>query len=203
METIFGLHPKNASGEISVEGTARKIESPCDAIKAGIALVPEDRKLQGLILNQSVNKNISLTILDQLQNWGIMLNHAKEKALSAEFITRLGIKTSSGNNAAQNLSGGNQQKIVLAKWMATNPQILLLDEPTSGMSESEADSAIQAVRRLAEQFSMTLLVIEHNMDFVMDLCHRIMVMVEGQVMAIGTPEEIRANKQVLDAYLGN
>ncbi len=88
METIFGLHPKNASGEIAVEDKISKIKSPVDAIKAGIALVPEDRKLQGLILNQSVRKNIGLTILKKLQHFGLMLNHAKEKELSASYISQ-------------------------------------------------------------------------------------------------------------------
>ena len=182
METIFGLHPKNASGEISVEGTARKIESPCDAIKAGIALVPEDRKLQGLILNQSVNKNISLTILDQLQNWGIMLNHAKEKALSAEFITRLGIKTSSGNNAAQNLSGGNQQKIVIAKWLATNPKILLLDEPTRGIDINAKSEIYKLMKSLAEN-GMGIIMVSSELPEILAVSDRVLVICEGALTA--------------------
>ena len=93
METIFGLHPKNASGEIVVNKVMQNIKSPGQAISAGIALVPEDRKLQGLILNQTVMSNISITVLQKLQQWGFMLSNAKEKKLSSDYISRLAIKT--------------------------------------------------------------------------------------------------------------
>ncbi len=182
MEAIFGLHPKNASGEIVVENKVCKIKSPVDAIKAGIALVPEDRKLQGLILNQSVNKNISLTILQQLQHWGIMLNHAKEKALSAKYIQRLGIKTSSGNNAAQNLSGGNQQKIVIAKWLATNPKILLLDEPTRGIDINAKSEIYKLMKSLADE-GMGIIMVSSELPEILAVSDRVLVICEGTLTA--------------------
>ncbi|CAN5433988.1 sugar ABC transporter ATP-binding protein [soil metagenome] len=182
MESIFGLHPKNASGEIIVEGKVQKIKCPVDAIKAGIALVPEDRKLQGLILNQSVNKNIGLTILQKLERWGIMLNHAKEKAMSAGFITKLGIKTSSGNNAAQNLSGGNQQKIVIAKWLATNPKILLLDEPTRGIDINAKSEIYKLMKSLAEE-GMGIIMVSSELPEILAVSDRVLVICEGALTA--------------------
>jgi len=182
METIFGLHPVNASGEIMVENKLRKIKSPVDAINAGIALVPEDRKLQGLILNQSVNKNIGLTILKQLQHWGIMLNHAKEKALSASYISRLGIKTSSANNAAQTLSGGNQQKIVIAKWLATNPKILLLDEPTRGIDINAKSEIYKLMKTLAEE-GMGIIMVSSELPEILAVSDRVLVICEGTLTA--------------------
>jgi len=182
METIFGLHPKNASGEITVEKSVKKIKSPCDAIKAGIALVPEDRKLQGLILNQSVSKNISLTILQQLQQWGIMLSNKKEKALSVNYISRLGIKTPSGNNAAQNLSGGNQQKIVIAKWLATNPKILLLDEPTRGIDITAKSEIYKLMKSLAAE-GLGIIMVSSELPEILAVSDRILVMCEGELTA--------------------
>lgn len=182
METIFGLHPKNANGEIIVEGKVRKIKSPVDAIDAGIALVPEDRKLQGLILNQSVSKNIGLAILKQLQHFGLMLNHAKEKALTASYITKLGIKTSSANNAAQTLSGGNQQKIVIAKWLATNPKILLLDEPTRGIDINAKSEIYKLMKTLAEE-GMGIIMVSSELPEILAVSDRVLVICEGLLTA--------------------
>ncbi len=182
METIFGLHPKNASGEIIVEDHVRKIKSPVDAINAGIALVPEDRKLQGLILNQSVTKNIGLTILKQLQHFGLILNHAKEKALSASYIAKLGIKTSSANNAAQNLSGGNQQKIVIAKWLATNPKILLLDEPTRGIDLNAKSEIYKLMKTLADE-GMSIIMVSSELPEILGVSDRVLVICEGTLTA--------------------
>lgn len=182
METIFGLYPKTSTGVITIDGNAKKIKSPQDAIAAGIALVPEDRKLQGLILNQSVNKNIGLAVLDQLQQWGIMLNHAKEKILSSNFINRLGIKTSSANTAAQDLSGGNQQKIVLAKWLATKPKVLLLDEPTRGIDVNAKSEIYQLMRSLADE-GMGIIMVSSELPEILAVSDRVLVMCEGELTA--------------------
>ncbi len=182
METIFGLHPKNASGEIIVNKTTRKIKSPGQAIEAGIALVPEDRKLQGLILNQTVMSNISITILQKLQQWGFMLNAAKEKKLASDYISRLAIKTSSGNNAAKNLSGGNQQKIVLAKWLATNPKILLLDEPTRGVDINAKAEIYKLMKSLAAE-GMGIIMVSSELPEILAVSDRVLVMCEGELTA--------------------
>jgi len=182
METIFGLHPKNASGEIIVNKAIRKIKSPGQAIEAGIALVPEDRKLQGLILNQTVMSNISITVLKKLQQWGIIISGAKERKLASDYISRLAIKTSSGNNAAKNLSGGNQQKIVLAKWLATNPKILLLDEPTRGIDINAKAEIYKLMKSLAGE-GMGIIMVSSELPEILAVSDRVLVMCEGELTA--------------------
>ncbi len=180
METIFGLHPKNASGEIYVDKIVKKIKSPVDAINAGIALVPEDRKLQGLILNQTVKSNISVTILQKLQQWGLILSRSKEKKLADDYINRLSIKTSSANNAARNLSGGNQQKIVLAKWLATNPAILLLDEPTRGVDINAKAEIYKLMKSLVAE-GMGIIMVSSELPEILAVSDRVLVMCEGEL----------------------
>ncbi|MBL7737981.1 MAG: sugar ABC transporter ATP-binding protein [Chitinophagaceae bacterium] len=182
METIFGLHPKNSTGEIAVEGKTRKIKSPAQAIEAGIALVPEDRKLQGLILNQTIRSNISMAILQKLQRWGFMLNAKKERELAAEYIGNLAIKTSSATNAAKNLSGGNQQKIVLAKWLATHPKILLLDEPTRGI-DINAKAEIYKLMKSLVAGGMGIIMVSSELPEILAVSDRVLVMCEGELTA--------------------
>lgn len=195
METLFGLYPKLAGGEIIVGDNAKKINSPGDAIAAGIALVPEDRKLQGLILNQSVNKNIGLTILEQLQQWGIMLSSKKEKALSENYISRLGIKTASGNTEVQNLSGGNQQKIVIAKWLATHPKILLLDEPTRGIDINAKAEIYKLIKSLAAE-GMGIIMVSSELPEILAVSDRVLVICEGAVTA-DLPAEKSTEQEIL------
>lgn len=182
METIFGLYPKNASGEIRVNGKIQHVKSPTDAIRAGIALVPEDRKLQGLILNQTIRSNISITILQKIQHWGLMLNSKKEKELTNNYISQLSIKTSSGNNAAKNLSGGNQQKIVLAKWLATHPKILLLDEPTRGIDINAKTEIYKLMKSLAAE-GMGIIMVSSELPEILAVSDRVLVMCEGELTA--------------------
>lgn len=182
MECIFGLHPKNASGEIFVRGKPCRIKSPADAIAAGIALVPEDRKLHGLILNQSIKNNLSLTVLRQLERWGLMLDARKEKALTDNYIGRLVIKTSSDKNLAMSLSGGNQQKIVLAKWLATNPKILLLDEPTRRIDINAKAEIYKLMKTLATE-GMGIIMVSSELPEILAVSDRVMVMCEGEVTA--------------------
>lgn len=182
MECIFGLHPKNSSGEVMVRGKCCKIKTPADAIASGIALVPEDRKLHGLILNQNIQTNISLTVLKQIENWGFLLSKKKEKALSANYISRLAIKTSSDKNLAKNLSGGNQQKIVLAKWLATNPQILLLDEPTRGIDINAKAEIYKLMKTLVNE-GMSIVMVSSELPEILAVSDRVLVMCEGEVTA--------------------
>ena len=195
METIFGLHPKNASGEICVNKIVRRIQSPADAIDAGIALVPEDRKLQGLILSQSVKSNISITVLQKLQQWGLMLSSRKEKELIDHFIKKLSIKTSSSNNAVENLSGGNQQKIVLAKWLATNPKILLLDEPTRGVDIGAKAEIYKLMKSLATE-GMGIIMVSSELPEILAVSDRVLVMCEGELTA-NIPIEKTTESEIL------
>ena len=182
METIFGLHSKNTSGEIWVNNTKQKIKSACDAIQAGIALVPEDRKTHGLILGQTIRSNISITVLESIQKWGLILINKKEKDLTNQFISRLSIKTSSGDNVARNLSGGNQQKIVLAKWLATHPKILLLDEPTRGIDINAKTEIYKLMKSLSEN-GIGIIMVSSEMPEILAISDRVLVMCEGELTA--------------------
>ena len=195
MESIFGLHPKNVSGKIKIKQVVKIINSPVDAIKAGIALVPEDRKLQGLFLGQSVKSNISITILNKLQQWGIILHAAKEKEITNEYINMLAVKTSSGSNVVKNLSGGNQQKIVLAKWLATNPQILLLDEPTRGVDINAKAEIYKLMKSLAAD-GMGIIMASSELPEIMAVSDRVLVICEG-VLTASIPIESASEAEIL------
>jgi ribose transport system ATP-binding protein len=199
METIFGLHTENSTGEIAVDKVVRKINSPASAIGAGIGLVPEDRKLQGLILDQTVRSNISVTVLNKLRQWGLILSTAKEKELTDGYITRLAIKTSSGTTKARNLSGGNQQKIVLAKWLATNPKILLLDEPTRGIDINAKAEIYRLIRSLASE-GMGIIMVSSELAEILAVSDRVLVMCEGELTAnipIGKASEVEILKYAI------
>ncbi|HEX6847186.1 MAG TPA: sugar ABC transporter ATP-binding protein, partial [Chitinophagaceae bacterium] len=182
LETIFGLHPKTGSGTIHIINKEVKIKSPAQAIDAGIALVPEDRKLHGLILNQTVRSNISITVLKQLERWGILLSSSKEKELSQNYIRQLNIKTASDTAAAKSLSGGNQQKIVLAKWLVTKPQILLLDEPTRGIDINAKAEIYKLMKSLAAQ-GMGIVMVSSELPEILTVSDRVLVLCEGQLTA--------------------
>jgi ribose transport system ATP-binding protein len=182
VETIFGLHPKRASGNIFVNEQPVHIQTPIQAIRQGIALVPEDRKAHGLILDQKIKNNISITVLNQLEKWGIILHNKKEIQLSKDYIQQLGIKTYSENNIAGNLSGGNQQKIVLAKWLATQPRILLLDEPTRGIDINARFEIYNLMKKLAAA-GMAILLVSSELPEILTASDRVLVMAEGRLTA--------------------
>jgi len=182
MELIFGLHPKNGSGMISVNGKPEKIKSPGQAIAAGVALVPEDRKLHGLVVNQTVASNISITVLHRLERWGLLLSAKKEKALTRNYIGQLGIKTRSEKTIVKNLSGGNQQKIVLAKWLATRPKILLMDEPTRGIDINAKSEIYKLMKSLVAQ-GLGIVMVSSELPEILAVSDRILVLCEGQLTA--------------------
>jgi len=181
LETIFGLHPGLSSGNIFVEGRKLKIQQPADAIKAGIVLLPEDRKKDGLVLGMEVKKNISLPALAQVEVMGI-LNNKKEAALAKKYIQQLGIKASSENQITKNLSGGNQQKIVLAKWLERNPKILLLDEPTRGIDVNAKNEMYRLMHELAAK-GMGIIMVSSELTEILAVSNRILVMAEGKITA--------------------
>ncbi len=182
IETIFGLHPRLGSGIMMVEGELKKINSPARAIASGIMLVPEDRKLQGLCLGLGVKKNISVTVLKQLEENGIFLNARKEAALAKNYIEQLNIKTASHNTLSKNLSGGNQQKIVIAKWLAKNPKVLLLDEPTRGIDVGAKSEIYKLIKDLAAG-GVGVIVVSSEIPEILALANRVLVMSEGEITA--------------------
>ncbi|MFD1770790.1 sugar ABC transporter ATP-binding protein [Sphingobacterium suaedae] len=188
METLFGQHPRHTSGEIYVNDIRRKIRSAADATRSGIALVPEDRKKDGLILGLDVKKNIELTTLKDLESAIGLLDMNKEQDLADLYITNLRIKTSSCSQLAGNLSGGNQQKIVLAKWLATHPTILLLDEPTRGIDIHAKNEIYKLMISLAEK-GIGIIMVSSELPEILAVSDRILVMAEGKITA-----ELRTNE---------
>ena len=142
MKSIFGLMPKS-TGDIYLEGKKVTINSPIDAMKNGIALVPENRKLEGLYLVQSVRFNSTIEVLNEFIK-GIFVDNSKEREITQEYIDKMATKTPSQEQAIGNLSGGNQQKVLIGRWLATHPKILILDEPTRGVDVG-AKSEIYAI----------------------------------------------------------
>lgn len=179
LETIFGLHPAQASGDIRMGGQAVCCDSPAHAIAAGLALVPEDRKRDGLVLGLGVKNNISLTTLEKMERLGT-LDDGKECELAEYYINELRIKTTSKEEKAKNLSGGNQQKIVLAKWLATRPKVLLLDEPTRGIDINAKTEIYKLIIRLAND-GLGILMVSSELPEILAISDRILVMSEGRL----------------------
>jgi ribose transport system ATP-binding protein len=186
---LFGLEPA-ASGAITVKGERRTIGSPSEAKALGIALVPEDRRRQGLILTHSLESNIELPILDRLGK-SIFVDRSRARTTAERLIRRLGIKASSREAPANSLSGGNQQKVVLAKWLATEPDILIMDEPTAGIDIGSKGEVLRLVRELAAE-GKSIIFISSELAELLAVSDRIAVMVSGVLTEIVEPVTLTA-----------
>ena len=176
IETIFGVLPP-VGGECWVAGELVSIRSPRDAIRAGLALAPEDRKQQGLVLEMMVRENLSLASLSRDQRKGF-LNLKKETEISEEMIRKMRIKTPSDRQVVRYLSGGNQQKVVLGKWLAMRPRVLLLDEPTRGIDVGAKQEIYGLMEELARD-GVAILFVSSEMEEVIGMSDRAIVMHEG------------------------
>ncbi|MCD6050226.1 MAG: sugar transporter ATP-binding protein [Verrucomicrobia bacterium] len=185
--TLFGVTPAQG-GTIEVAGKETKIGSPIDAIAAGLALVPEDRKQQGVILEMAVRENLSLASLLRDQKSGF-LNRAKENEISRQMIEQMKVKTPSEGQLVQFLSGGNQQKVVLGKWLAMNPKVLLLDEPTRGIDVGAKSEIYGLMEELAGE-GMAILFVSSDMEEVLGMSDRALVMHEGCITGELAREEL-------------
>jgi len=178
LETIFGMHPDQSSGQVLWHGREARIRLPEDAIELGIGFVPEDRKQQGLILSMSVGANISLANLKLTERF-LFLSDRLEKQLATDDISRLKIRTASIWQSVENLSGGNQQKVVIAKWLATKPKVLLLDEPTRGIDVSAKNEIYKLISELA-QASLGIVMVSSELPEILAISDRIIVLAEGK-----------------------
>ncbi len=174
---VAGIDPV-ATGEIRVAGTPIQIGSPKDAINARIALVPEARATQGVIGAHSVAENITMAVLDQVSA-GPVVNARAVRETADHQIRHLSIKTASRDHAVSTLSGGNQQKVVIGKWLAADPDILILDEPTAGIDIGSKSEIIRLVRDLAKS-GKAVLMISSELSELLTACDRIVVMSEGR-----------------------
>ncbi len=187
MKCIFGL-TKDYKGEIEIDGKPVHIKNPIEAMKQGIALVPEDRKLEALYKVQSVQYNSTIEVLGDFIK-GIFVDSAKEEAITQKYIDMLSTKTSSQEQLAGNLSGGNQQKVIIGRWLATNPKILILDEPTRGVDVG-AKSEIYAIMNELVKNGMSIIMISSEMPEIINMSDRIYVMNEGTITGCLNRDEV-------------
>jgi ribose transport system ATP-binding protein len=185
-QSIFGVD-SNLSGKISIEGKPIKINNSKEAIKNGIYLVPEDRRNTGLILDFTIRENITLPSLEKFSKTSLISKKA-ECVVSKEMCEKLNVKTPSIETNVSNLSGGNQQKVVLAKWLSLNPKLLIFDEPTRGIDVGAKSEIYQLMRKLAEQ-GVAIMMISSDMEEILGESDRIAVMHEGTITGILSREE--------------
>jgi ABC-type sugar transport system ATPase subunit len=178
-QAIFGLD-LGARGKIEVLGKPLRLGEPRLAMRLGLALVPEDRKRQGLVLGMGGRANFSLAILDRLSRLGL-LDHRSERRQTEDYFDRLHVKTPSIDAAVETLSGGNQQKVVLAKWLARNARVLIVDEPTRGVDVGTKVAIHQIIDGLARQ-GLAVMLISSEMPEILGLSTRILVMREGRIV---------------------
>lgn len=180
-QAIFGVDA-SLSGTISLEGKSIRISSARDAIKTGIYLIPEDRRNSGLILDVPIRENITLPALSRYASAGLVNNEAECK-ISKEMCRKLNVKAPSIESRAVNLSGGNQQKVVLAKWLSLNPKFLIFDEPTRGIDVGAKAEIYQLMRDLAES-GVAIVMISSDMEEILGESDRVAVMHEGAITGI-------------------
>jgi ribose transport system ATP-binding protein len=188
LQAIFGID-RPLSGTVRVAGKTTRTESPGDAIQSGVALVPEDRKLQGVILEMSIRHNIGLASLRQHARGGMWLNFSEEKRQSADMSQRLMIKAPSDAAQVGNLSGGNQQKVVLGKWLSLAPRVLMLDEPTRGIDVGAKQEIYHLMDRLAGE-GIAILFASGELEEIIGMSDRALVMHEGRIMGELSREEL-------------
>jgi len=176
---IFG-QDRLIAGSVMIDGAEIKLRSPADAIAAGIGLAPEERKSQALLLMRSVAENVTLCVPDRVSRFGF-LSRAAELIIANEQVERMRVKTPSLDQLVSNLSGGNQQKVVLGRWLARAPRVLILDEPTRGIDVGAKAEIYRLIAELAAS-GIALLVISSELPELIGLSDRILVMAGGRIV---------------------
>ncbi|RYG33021.1 sugar ABC transporter ATP-binding protein [bacterium] len=177
-EALFGTTPA-VGGEISLDGKVLRIRDAADAILAGIYLAPEDRRKHGLVVEMNVRENTTLPDLKEYSAGGL-ISRAKESVVAERMKTSLGIKAHTVEATAKGLSGGNQQKIVLARWLAMRPKVLIFDEPTRGIDVGAKAEIYALMRKVADE-GVAVMMISSDMEEVLGVSDRILVMHEGRI----------------------
>jgi ribose transport system ATP-binding protein len=186
LEAIFGIR-QVTNGDIYLGGERIEIDNPAKAIKNGIGFIPEDRKAQGLFLNMGVRQNIVLAALNFLTRFGVVLQK-RTKELATSLVEQLDIRTPGLGQKVRNLSGGNQQKVVIARWLALEPRILLLDEPTRGIDVG-AKTEIHTLLDQMAQTGVGILMVSSELPEILSVCDRLLVMREGRILLETVPEK--------------
>jgi len=189
--SLFGEMPAE-SGQIFMEGKEVKVKNIDDAISHGFGYVPEDRIREGLFLPQSISNNIVVRIIDSLKTKLNFLDKKRKDDVSEDWIKKLNVKTPNGHLPAYSLSGGNQQRLVLAKWLAANPKVLILNGPTVGVDIGSKAEIHEVIRSLAKQ-GMGILLISDDIPELMHTCNRILLMRRGRIVEEFNREDTNEN----------
>jgi rhamnose transport system ATP-binding protein len=192
MRAIFGIEAADR-GTIAIGGQRPRIVEPRQAMRLGLAYLPEDRQLQGTILGMNIRENTTLPIVDRLARRSL-LDIPRERAVTEDYGKRMEIKASSWEQAVNSLSGGNQQKVVLAKWLATEPRVLILDEPTKGIDVATKARVHEFISMLAQQ-GLGIVLVSSELPEILGMSDSIIVMHEGTITARLSKKE--ANPEVL------
>ncbi len=177
---VFGID-RRTSGTVRVRGRLLPNGKPRAAMEAGIALVPEDRRQQGLVMSMGIDQNVALASLSELRRFGL-IRRSRERQLASTWATRLQLKFSRIRNAVSTLSGGNQQKVVLSKWLARRPSVLLIDEPTRGIDVGTKAEVHRLLDSLVGQ-GLAVLMISSELPEVLGMADRVLVLREGRITA--------------------
>lgn len=191
MKAVFGLTP-DMKGTVYVEGQQVHIKSPIDALKYGIALVPESRKEEGLYLVQDVRYNSTIEVLGQFIKM-LRVDAKKEEDITQKYIDMMATKTPSQQQIIGNLSGGNQQKVMIGRWLATDPKILVLDEPTRGVDVG-AKAEIYAIMNELVKQGMSIIMISSELPEIINMSDRVYVMYDGHVTGCLDHEDVTQEK---------
>lgn len=192
VNTIFGVYGKETEGEVLLNGEKLSINSPADAIKNGIGLITEDRKELGLLLDKDLIFNTTLSSLDKFVEKN-SINYLREIKMTEKYIDELNIKTPSVTVMVEKLSGGNQQKVVIGKWLVTEPQVLILDEPTRGIDVGAKVEVYRLMNKLVEE-GVTVIMISSELPEIMGMSDRILIMCENKKVTELTREEATKEK---------
>jgi ribose transport system ATP-binding protein len=179
-ETIFGVRP-STRGQVKISGRVVKLRHPGQAIRQGMGFVPEDRKLQGLFLNMAVRENLVIGALPEISRFSF-INFRRADQMAREFIEKLQIRTPSVKQLVRNLSGGNQQKVIIARWLTLKPRILILDEPTRGIDVATKAEIHALMNELAKE-GVAVMVVSSDLPEVLGVSDRILVMRSGKIVA--------------------
>jgi ABC-type sugar transport system ATPase subunit len=194
---LFGID-RIHSGEIFIDGKKVDIKCPDDAINAGIALVPEERKVQGLFLSHTIATNLSFQVLNQFIHH-LKVDKKKEKEIITDYRQKLSIKMASTDQLVGELSGGNQQKIVISKWLAANPKVLILDEPTRGIDVGAKAEIYKLMSTLTKE-GVSIIMISSELPEVINNSSRIAVMHEGELVTILDPDKDEISQEIIMSY---
>ncbi len=198
MKLLYGAE-RPAAGAVAVHGRETHFRSPGDAIRAGVVLCPEDRKKEGIIPIRSVMENVNLSGRRHFSKWDFFIDERRERENAGRQVQQLGVKTPSLSQLIVNLSGGNQQKVILARWLSEEIKVILLDEPTRGIDVGAKSEIYSIIYGLAER-GVGVVVVSSELPEVMGICDRILVMRQRRLVT-SLPRELATAHEILSAAL--